>query len=421
MSKTIKRVAMFNTHGYFEKSPILGNTDTGGQITMVLELAKGLMRQGVDVDIFTRRFEDRKEVELVRRENGHAVRIIRIPAGDNNFLVKEQFFPIIDELVTNSIAWIDKQLYDYDVYHGHYWDGGIVASRIADHYAKPSIWTPHSLGAWKLARSLASGMTKAEADERFNLSNRIRIEEEIIARCKKVLSLSELQTEEYKKYQKFPRGKIVTMLPGVNVRQFQPNTGFYDNLVILPENTVFSVSRIASAKRLDLLIEAFAYVAERRPGTFLLIGGGSNDPGDEEVQERRKLRKLITKLNLRNNVLFAGYIPHEDFLPAWYRACKVFVNSASYEPFGLTILEAMACGAPAVVSKYAGASDIATKAEEFLTVDPENSREFGRAIIRLLDDEELRQEQRQKGLDLVAEKYTWERVAADHIELYQSY
>jgi glycosyltransferase involved in cell wall biosynthesis len=421
MTNAISRVAMFNTHGYFEKTPILGNTDTGGQITMVLELAKGLMRQGVDVDIFTRRFEDRKDVELVRRENGKSVRIIRIPAGDTNFLPKEQFFPIIDELMANTIAWIEGQKQGYDVYHGHYWDGGIIAARIADHYGKPSFWTPHSLGAWKMARLMGSGMSKKEANQRFNLVDRVKIEEEIIARSKKVLSLSSLQTEEYKRYQKFPRGKLLTMLPGVNVRQFQPNSGFYDNLVILPENTVFSVSRIASAKRLDLLIEAFAYVAERRPGTFLLIGGGSDDPGDEEIQERRKLRKLVTKLGLRNNVLFAGYIPHENFLPAYYRACKVFVNSASYEPFGLTILEAMACGAPVVVSKYAGASDIATRDKEFLIVDPEDAREFGRAIIHLLDDEELRQEQRQKGLKLIADKYTWERVAAEHIELYKKY
>lgn len=419
MAKAVKRVAMFNTHGYFDKTPILGNTDTGGQITMVLELAKGLMRQGVDVDIFTRRFEDRKDVELVRRENGKSVRIIRIPAGDNNFLPKEQFFSIIDELVDNSIDWIDGQKLDYDVYHGHYWDGGAVASRIADHFGKPSIWTPHSLGSWKLARLVASGMTPREADETFNLVKRVKMEQEIIARSKRVLSLSSLQTDEYKRYEKFPRGKLITMLPGVNIRQFQPNSGFYDNLIILPENTVFSVSRIASAKRLDLLIQAFAYVAERRPGTFLIIGGGSDDPGDEEIQERRKLRKLVAKLGLRNNVLFAGYIPHENFLPAYYRACKVFVNSASYEPFGLTILEAMACGAPVVVSKYAGASDIVTKNQEFLTVDPENAREFGRAIIHLLDDEELRHQQSQKGLQLIADRFTWERVAADHLALYR--
>lgn len=421
MPKYIDRVAMFSTHGYFQSQPQLGKVDTGGQVTYVLELAKGLMRIGVDVDIFTRQFEDYKQVEIVRREAGHTTRIIRIPAGGDAFIPKERFFPIIDDLAEGAIKWIDEQGITYNFFHGHYWDGGILAAKLAKHYNSYHIWTPHSLGSWKRSRLLKGGMSEAEVEERFNLNSRVKVEEEIIASAKKVISLSNIQSRDYKKYTKFPGGKLITITAGVNVRQFNKNKNAYDYITIFPENMVFSVSRFSAAKRLDLLIHAFAYVVERRPNAFLLIGGGSENPEEEEVAERRMLRKLITKLRLRNNVLFAGYIPHETFLPAYYRGSAVFVMYSSFEPFGLTVLEAMACGTPTVVSKHAGAADIMTSAQELTIIDPKNSKEFGKAIIQLLDDEELRKEKSEKSLKLIEEKFSWEKVALQHLALYKKY
>ena len=73
----IRNIAHFSVHGYFDPVPILGATDTGGQVMYVLELAKALAESGTKVDIYTRRFGDRTEIDPVNDN----VRVIRIGAG----------------------------------------------------------------------------------------------------------------------------------------------------------------------------------------------------------------------------------------------------------------------------------------------------------------------------------------------------
>ena len=70
----IKRIAHLSVHGYFDPVPILGQTDTGGQVTYVLELAKHLGRMGIQVDIFTRQFEGRERIAPVN----DSVRVVRL-------------------------------------------------------------------------------------------------------------------------------------------------------------------------------------------------------------------------------------------------------------------------------------------------------------------------------------------------------
>jgi PAS domain-containing protein len=81
----LRRIAMVSTHGYVAGRPCLGAADTGGQVVYVLELSKKLAQLGYRVDIWTRRFEDQPEIEII----GPQVRIIRVPCGGRNFIPKE--------------------------------------------------------------------------------------------------------------------------------------------------------------------------------------------------------------------------------------------------------------------------------------------------------------------------------------------
>jgi len=71
---------MLSTHGYFDPVPQLGQTDTGGQVVYVLELAKALTGHGIKVDILTRWF-DRSRAQIDPVPDCAGARIIRIPAG----------------------------------------------------------------------------------------------------------------------------------------------------------------------------------------------------------------------------------------------------------------------------------------------------------------------------------------------------
>ena len=133
----MKRIAMLSTHGYFDPKPILGATDTGGQVVYVLELAKALARRGgYKVDIFTRNFEGRLPEENVNED----VRVVRIPAGSDEFIRKEELLPVLDELADNMARYIDKNGFKYDIYHSHYWDAGYVAMKV-DVYKRQLLMT----------------------------------------------------------------------------------------------------------------------------------------------------------------------------------------------------------------------------------------------------------------------------------------
>src|SRR5438552_1082673 len=139
------RICFLNPHGYLAKQPPLGKTDTGGQIVYILELAKALSRQGVSVDIVTRQFDARPQVEEVAAN----AQIIRIPCGPNAFVVKEKLYELIPEMVDRFCTYAEENKLQYDVIHSHYWDGGYAGMLLHERWNVPHFFTPHSLGKWK--------------------------------------------------------------------------------------------------------------------------------------------------------------------------------------------------------------------------------------------------------------------------------
>jgi glycosyltransferase involved in cell wall biosynthesis len=96
----------------------------------------------------------------------------------------------------------------------------------------------------------------------------------------------------------------------------------------------------------------------------------------------------------------------------------MFVLPSLFEPFGMTTLEAMACGRPVVASRLGGIREVVTSEESGLLVDPADPGEFSAAIIRLLNDEAFAGRIGEQGRDIVCQRYSWEAIAARHIEFY---
>src|SRR3954462_99270 len=100
-SSALPRIAMISTHGYVAANPPLGAADTGGQVTYVLELSKKLAQLGFDVDIWTRRFEDQPEIDVINDR----VRIVRIPCGGFNFIDKEYLVRHLSEWAESALRY----------------------------------------------------------------------------------------------------------------------------------------------------------------------------------------------------------------------------------------------------------------------------------------------------------------------------
>ena len=419
MNKRINSICMLSTHGYFDPVPELGKTDTGGQVLYVLQLARSLADLGISVDIYTRWF-DRSKPQIDPLPGNPRARVIRIPAGEWEFIPKERIYDVLPVLAENIIDFIDKRGLDYDIYHGHYVDAGIVALDVAGAYSKPCFFTAHSLGAWKRERV---GGDPAEMEADFNFGRRIAEELRIF---KSVNAQSITSIEERGKITElydFEPPRLEFIPPGVDVHRFRPlESGEEEEqtAIDLPERYIFMVSRIASAKGHDLLLPAFALVSERFPDVHLVVAGGTKEPDEEEVEVLSAIKDFVEEHGIGHRVHAVGGIPHDD-LPPYFRRSEFFVLPARYEPFGMTALEAMSCGTPALISTHAGIQENLDSGDDCLLVDPLKTESFADSISSLLRDGDLAAKLAACGRETVLKRFSWQAIAERYLAFYEKY
>jgi glycosyltransferase involved in cell wall biosynthesis len=207
------------------------------------------------------------------------------------------------------------------------------------------------------------------------------------------------------------RHKTVVIEPGIDTQLFRPLGLPRDPSTIL---FVGGLGEHHRYKGLEPLLEALVEVRDQRPEATLVVAGGG--PPDNLFLRR------AGELGLRDGVRFLGFVTETE-LVAWYNRCTIFAMpslSRVQEGFGLVALEAMACGAPTVVSEVVGAADAIRDARAALVVRPGDSRGLAQALLELLADQAARQALAERGRKLVEERYGEERSGRSTLELYQA-
>jgi len=413
----IKNIAMLSTHGYFDPVPTLGRTDTGGQVVYVLELAKALTTLGVKVDIYTRWF-DQSQQQIDPVPDCADVRVIRIPCGPWEFIPKEFIYDVLPELAQNMVNFIGKNGFEYDLFHGHYVDAGIVTLDVAKALDKPSFFTAHSLGAWKRDQM---GGDPSEMEKQFNFTHRITEEMRIFKTVNAQTLTTTLQLEKLHQLYDFTADNIVVIEAGTDIHTYHPLApGEKDTSITLPAKYVFCISRIDSNKGHDMLLEAFDIVRKKISDVDLVIGGGSPNPKERELSIKAKMQQIVDEKGMQDRVHIIGYVADELMAP-YYRQSQMFTLPSLFEPFGMTTTEAMACGTPVVASKFGGIRTVINSGENGILVDPKNPREFADAIIDLLKDRQKAKRIGAAGALTVKDHLSWEAIARRHLDLYQKY
>jgi alpha-1,3-rhamnosyl/mannosyltransferase len=172
---------------------------------------------------------------------------------------------------------------------------------------------------------------------------------------------------------------------------------------------ILFVGRRDPYKNLTGLVEAFAQVRARGIDAVLRVIG----PEDARYPEapRRAL-----ELGVNDHIEWAGYVADRK-LAEQYQQSDVFVLASKYEGFGLTVLEAMACGTPVVCSNISSLPEVAGDAA--LLVDPQNPGDIAGAIARMLTEPQLAASLREKGLARAAQ-FSWKRTAELTLKAYES-
>jgi D-inositol-3-phosphate glycosyltransferase len=213
---------------------------------------------------------------------------------------------------------------------------------------------------------------------------------------------------------------VSTIHPGVNHARFHPvdrATARRELGLPTSEAVVLSVGRIQPLKGLELAVRSLGELpaAVDKRVTLLVVGGPSGPAGKREL---RDLKNLIGELGLGEHVRFEGVQPH-DRLPAYYGAADVSVVCSHSESFGLTALEAHACGTPVVATAVGGLSQIVKNGRSgWLVADRDPSR-FAHRLGELLTDDRLQRRFSDAALD-AARSFSWERTGTAVLELYDS-
>jgi sucrose-phosphate synthase len=216
-------------HGRFRSvSPEIGvDADTGGQTKYVLELLRrlGKVRDVHRVELLTRKIKDprlsadyAKNVEVVAERS----RIVRLPCGPEGYLPKERLWPYLQEFIDNALRYIRDQGEVPDAIHGHYADGGFVATRIAKILGIPVFYTAHSLGRFKRERILSEGMGPRASERKFHFRERIEAEEETLENAELVIASTNNEVEtQYARYDHYDKNTMRILPPGCEIEKLR--------------------------------------------------------------------------------------------------------------------------------------------------------------------------------------------------------
>ncbi len=255
-----------------------------------------------------------------------------------------------------------------------------------------------------------------------------------------VIGCSEYITDKIR--QRFPTysNRCQTVYNGVDLSQFSPQADWE----IQKKNgrVLLFVGRLSPEKGVHVLLDAFGIVLERFPDLCLQIAGGigSSPPkflvaisDDKRVQDLARFYKtfsrkpdfyyqqLLTRLPAHEmqKVSFLGPVPYNRIQDVYHNA-DIYIHSSFWEAFTLPILEAMASGLPVIASAVGGTPEIIKHGETGLLIQPGDPQSLAEAIIRLLEDAELRQALRTKAIRVIEGKYSWDTLTDQLWRKYQS-
>ncbi|MBW4469921.1 MAG: glycosyltransferase [Stenomitos rutilans HA7619-LM2] len=404
-----RRLALISEHA----SPfgVLGGVDSGGQNVYVGQLAKHLATMGYAVDVFTRR-DHTLLPDVADWVDG--VRLIHVPAGPATHVRKEDLLPYIAEFTAYVLQFCKRQSTPYDLIHANFWMSGLVAADVKQQLGIPFVMTFHALGR---VRRLHQGKADEFPDERFAIEDRIAAEADaIIAEC------PQDEDDLCRLYQADPN-KIVIIPCGFNPMEFEPLSKPLARVALgLPadERVILQLGRMVPRKGIDTVIRSLAYLIQEHqtPAQLIIVGGDANDFDSRITTEVTRLKTIAVETGVADRVTFVGRQGRE-VLKYYYSAADVFITTPWYEPFGITPIEAMACGTPVIGANVGGIKFTVRDGETGYLVPPNEPTAIAERLAYLYQQPQLLATFRQQAIKRANELFTWQTVATAMASLYE--
>lgn len=337
--------------------------------------------------------------ERVATADGYDV--VHVPAGPPVALPKDELLGHMPAFAAALRAGWSVQ--PPDVVHAHFWMSGLAAVEAAGSLLAPVpvLQTFHALGSVKKRHQGAADTSPPQ---------RVDLERGLCAAVSHVVATCTDEVFELRRLG-LTTDRVSIVPCGVDTGVFSPRgpaaprTGRPRLLVL---------GRLVERKGQEDAVRALTVV----PDAELVVVGGPPSAGLDADPEVRRLRAVADSLGVGDRLVFTGAVARAD-VPGWIRSADVVLAVPWYEPFGITPLEAMACGRPVVATAVGGLVDTVADGVTGDLVPPRDPARLGAALAALLDDDDRRAAYGTAGVARVRARYRWSRVVADTEAVYR--
>ena len=388
-----------------------GTGDAGGMNVYVIELARRLARQGIEVDVFTRATSSALP-PVVEAADGVLVR--HVHAGPYEGLAKDalpgQLCVFAREVLRTEAA---QPRGHYDAVHSHYWLSGQVGALARDRWGVPLVHTMHTMARVK-NESLAEGDTpEPEA--------RVIGEQQVVEAADVLVANTDIEAKQLINLYDADPGRVEVVHPGVDLEVFRPGSQAAARATLgLPADAqvVLFAGRIQPLKAPDVLLRAVAVLLERQPAlrsrlVVPVVGG----PSGSGLEHPESLAELAITLGLDDVVRFVPPVAQSQ-LAQWYAAATLVAVPSYNESFGLVAAEAGACSTPVVAAAVGGLPTVVRHERSGLLVDTHDDADWARALGRVLTEPGLH-DRLAAGAAAQAREFSWDATASAMLETYE--
>ncbi|MDI3342045.1 MAG: glycosyltransferase [Sphaerobacter sp.] len=402
------RIAFLSEHA--SPTALLGGQDAGGQNVYVDEVSRALGRLGHAVDVFTRR--DRADLpETIDWAPG--VRVVNLPVGPPGFLPKDALWPLMPVFRDAVLGFLARDGARPDLIHGNFWMSGWVAVELRRRLGLPVVQIFHAMGLTKRRHQGAADTSPAA---------RVRVERDVTRAVDRLIAQCPAERAELVEDYGADPARVAIIPSGVDPTLFAPLDRAEARRRIgldTADPLVVYVGRLLPRKDVRNLVRALALLVRQThlPVRLLVVGGETVEPDPRATPEIGALQCLAAELGVADRVIFTGKRQPRE-LAAYYSAGDVVATTPWYEPFGLTPLEAMACGRPVIGSAVGGITFTVRHGETGFLVPPRAPEALARRLAQVLTDPALAARLGRAARSRVARDFTWERVGTRTAALY---
>jgi glycosyltransferase involved in cell wall biosynthesis len=374
----------------------------GGLERYVDELASGLVARSFDVTIVAKRTTPGPR-DIERREDGVTIVRTRVPS-------KEKMWFAVAYGVGVPIA-AQRELAELpraDVLHGHFFVPMLGPALFQRNY----IYTFHGPVHQELLDERQDSYDLPGWSQRAAVEMTRRAENRVLSNADLVTVLSEFMKSTVREMGASP--KRVTVLPGgVDTSTFSPGRSERPASAGEGSPLLLVARRLAAGKGVLELVRAMPTVIQTHPNAKLIIAGSG---ALEQVIE-----DAVGALDLRDSVTLVGNVTGR-VLVNWIRCADLcVVPTQRPEPFGLSTVEALACGTPVCATPSGANVELLGPLDRSLILPGHSPEAMGRGITTVLGDEALLARMRDEARGYVHPRFSWRQVVDRWADIYRSY